>query len=90
LLVDSRCPKVGVVTSPHLRDPSVPNPLAKALVNGCAGTIDKIISGVWVGEFHFDASNAPGTGKFPRWMDLLQIEKIYIEPRPGAPKCRDS
>ncbi len=87
ILIDRNCDTGGVVTSRQLLDPTVPNPLLNILQSGCAGSIGKKISGTWIGEYHWNEKNRPGTGKVPRWLDLLNIEDLVSYQEPGASNC---
>lgn len=50
----------------------------EALRHGCPGTIDKEITATWVGVFHYQPQNTPGTGRVPRWIDLSDIANLEV------------
>jgi len=52
---------------------------ADALRHGCPGTIDKEITATWVGVYHYEPQNTPGTGRGPRWIDLSEIVNLEVK-----------
>jgi hypothetical protein len=82
-LVDPRC-RGGVLPSGGVQDPLVGGSLSEALRHGCAGTRDKQITATWVGEYHWQPENTPGTRRAPRWLDVQKIEGLEVKSRPGA------
>lgn len=88
ILVDRRCPNDGgIVPSGQAHDRPVGDVLINALQQGCAGTLDKEISAVWTGIFHWEPENRPATGKVPRWLDVQKIEGLEVRQKPDGPKC---
>jgi hypothetical protein len=85
-LSDPTCADFGVKPAGEL-DSSVGSKLSDVLRRGCAGTTDKRITATWIGVFHWNPKNLPGTGKVPRWLDVRGIEQLRVQPRTGAPIC---
>lgn len=88
-LTDAQCPtKAGILPSGQTHVAPVGEALLEALKHGCAGTLDKQITATWIGEFHWEPENKPGSGRVPRWIDVQKIENLVSVPRPGGPSCR--
>jgi hypothetical protein len=86
VLVDPKCPG-GILPSGQAHDPLVGSSLLEALQHGCPGTRDKQIVATWIGEYHWEPENKPGSGKAPRWLDVQKIENLEVKPRLGGPPC---
>ena len=84
VLIDPQCPNAGgVMPSGNANSSPVGDSLMDALFrHGCFGTTGKQITAAWVGEYHWEPQNTPGTGKVPRWIDVQKIENLEVKPRP--------
>jgi hypothetical protein len=78
----------GVVPTGHFWDTEVSGSFFASLhKDGCLGTVGKKVTATWTGRYYWEPKNTPGTGKFPRGLDVQKIDNLEIRPIAGAPSC---